>query len=288
MRQLVEAIEKHRRSRALILAASNLEIDFLPPLYDMLCAIGRVERLDVVLYCRGGIANAARRIALLLHEFTDHLCFIVPDRCESSGTIAVLGGHEIIAGPAAVFSPVDPLLQMSFASSDEGPSVISAQDVRLFGEMSQHWFGLEEADARRNALSVLCETVFPTSLTSFYRSIREIEAICLELLSLHMGEEATEAKSRTVDHLLFGCHSHSFALNRGEMAALGLPVRGDLATEDLAWEIARELRASVGGAARRAREDDWLDTIMASRGATLCRRRTPGSLTPIWEPGEAI
>ena len=286
IRQAIEAMEARRDSRVLVFAASNLEIEFLPSLYDVLREIGPTKRLDVLVYFRGGVVNAARRIALLLHQFTDRLAFIVPDRCESSGTIAALAAHEIVAGPAAVFSPVDPLLQAPPASPGDGPLAISAQDVRLFGEMAGKWFGLEEKEARLKAMSVLCENIFPTTLTSFYRSTLEVEAVCLELLSLHLPEGSEALKSRIVERLLFGQHSHSFALTREDMGALGLPLLGDPATEDLAWEVARELRRSVGGGARPTPEDDWIDALLATTAGSMRRRRSPGEMGPSWEAGE--
>lgn len=286
IRQYIEEIEKRRRSTVLVFAASNLEIESLPALYDTLREIGRAERLDVLFYCRGGVVNAARRIALLLHDFADRLSFLVPDRCESSGTIAALAAHEIVAGPAAVFTPVDPLLQAPLASSGDLPPAISAQDVRLFGKMSRDWFGLEEDEARLKAMSVLCENIFPTDLTSFYRSTLEVEAVCLELLSLHMPESAKAAKSKIVDGLLYGHHSHRFPLARADMRDLGLPIRSDPETEDLAWEVARALRSSVGGAARPTSKDDWIDALLATRSGSRRRRRSPEELGPIWEAGE--
>lgn len=286
IRRYIEEIEARRRSRMLVFAASNLEIELLPALYDTLREIGHTERLDVLFYCRGGAVNAARCIALMLHEFTDRLSFIVPDRCESSGTIAALAAHEIVAGPAAIFSPVDPLLQGPLSSPGEGPPAISAQDVRLFGAMAGDWFGLPEGEAREKAMSVLCENIFPTALTSFYRSTLEVEAVCLELLSLHMPEGSGEAKRRIVDALLYGHHSHSFALTRADMRALGLPLAGDPETEDLAWEVARALRAVVGGGARPTLEDDWVDALLATAGGSRRRRRSPAAPAPVWEAGE--
>jgi hypothetical protein len=284
IRALLEEIERRRRSRVLVFAASHLDSELLPPLYDSLREIGPTERLDLLFHCRGGEVSAVRAIALLLHGFTGRLSFIVPDRCLSSGTIAALAAHEIVAGPAALFSPVDPLLQAPLGS-DDGPSAVSAQDVRLFGEMSRAWFGLPEDEARLKALSVLCDSVFPTTLTSFYRSTLEVEAVCLELLSLHM-KGAEEAKTKIVDALLYGHHSHGFALMRDDLARLGLPLVSDPAVEDAAWEVARILRDSVGGGARAAPSDDWTDALLATRSGLRRRRRSPQEMAPAWEAGE--
>jgi hypothetical protein len=275
---------RRRHSRVLVFAASHLETELVPALYDTLREIGHAERLDVLFHCRGGAVGAARAIPLLLHQFTDRLAFIVPDRCTSSGTIALLAAREIVAGPAAMFSPVDPLLQGPMASAE--PFAISAQDVRMFGEMSRAWFGLAEDEARPKAMSVLCESIFPTTLTAFYRSTLEVEAVCREMLSLHMREGEEAAKAKIVEALLYGHHSHGFPLMREDLNSLGLPLIGDPATEDSAWEVARVLRQSVGGGARPTAEDEWTDALLPTRGGLRRRRRSPKALGPAWETGE--
>lgn len=286
IRRHIEALEARRDSTVLVFAASHLELALLPELYDTLRGLGRPARLDVVFYCKGGVVNAARRIALLLHEFTRHLTFIVPHRCESAGTITALAARELVAGPVAVFSPIDPLLQGAPSAQGEKPAVISSEDVRLFSQMAKDWFGLEEGAARQQALSVLCENIFPTTLTSFYRSILEARAICAELLSLHMAHAPEAQRTRIADQLLFGHHSHTYALTRDDLGALGLPLRRDEPTEDLAWEIARDLRGTLGGNVRRSLEDDWFDALFATREGVQRRRRSQSGLEPKWEAGE--
>ncbi|HVG60564.1 MAG TPA: hypothetical protein VNA24_18540 [Hyalangium sp.] len=286
IRRHIEELEARRGSTVLVFAASHLELDLLPELYDTLRSLRRPARLDVVFYCKGGMVNAARRIALLLHEFTDHLSFIVPHRCESSGTITALAAREIIAGPVAVFSPIDPQLQASASGQGAGPNSISSEDVRLFSQMARDWFGLKAGEAKRQALSVLSENIFPTTLTSFYRSILEARGICAELLSLHMAHEPEARRAGIADQLLFGHHSHTYALTRDDMAALGLPIRRDEATEDLAWAIARSLRSVLGGGVRRSLEDDWFDAILATRSGARRRRRGQDGLEPVWEASE--
>ena len=286
LRRHIEAIEARRGSTVLVFAASHLEIDLLPELYDTLRSLEHPARLDVVFTCKGGVVNAARRIARLLHEHTDHLAFLVPHRCESAGTITALAAQEIVAGPVAIFSPVDPLLQGASPASGEAQHAISSEDVRLFSQMAKDWFGLDESEAKRQAMSVLIENVFPTTLTSFYRSVLEAQAICTELLLLHMPHETEAQRAHIANQLLFGYHSHSYALTRDDMAALGLPIRRDAPTEDLAWEIARSVRSTLGGGVRRSLEDDWLDAILATRNVERRRRRGHGGLEPIWEAGE--
>lgn len=286
IRAPLRAIEQARNSRVLVLATTHLEIGLLPTLYETLRDIGRVERLDVVLHGRGGDVHAARRIALLLHQFTEHLAFIVPYHCESAATITTLAGHEIIAGPVAVFSPIDPHLQVAVGGSSGGPPAISVQDIRLFSEMCRDWFAVDESEAKHRAMSVLCENIFPTALTSFYRSSLEIQLICAEILALATPAMPAEVRDRIISSLLFGHHSHSYPLTRDELDALGLPMTREPATEDLAWEISRIVQSTVGGGVRPTDEDDWLDVVFASTQGMKRRRRSVSGLEPVWEAGE--
>ena len=279
----IRHLERIRDSRVLVLAASNLDLDLLPALYEVLRGIGRTARLDVVLFCHGGVVNAARRIALLLDEFTDHLGLLVPHHCESAGTVVALAAREIVAGQLAIFSPVDPILQTSDPASTTGPDALHAEDVRLFGKMSSEWFGASGPDGAARALSTLCENIFPTTLTSFYRSTLQLQQIGAELLALHASATPPESRAAIVDNLLFGYHSHTHALTRKEMQELGLPMRRDEAAEELAWQISCGLRAAIGAGLRVSPDDDWFDAMLATRDGVQVRRRGRAALAGTWQ-----
>lgn len=278
----LRAIEARLPGRTLALSASRVDIDLLPPLYETLRAIGRVERLNVVVQCRGGEVNAARRIALLLHAFADRVTFVVPHFCESAGTVMALAAHEIVAGPMAIFSPIDP--HLSAEAGAAGPSAMSAEDIRQCWRMMRDWFGLEEAEARARALHLLSENIFPTTLTSFHRSTRELERIGEELLSLHMGDRPREARAEIVAALLYGFDSHAYALTADELRRIGLPVVRDAALEGPAWEVARELRRLAGPESRTREEDDWHDAVIATTEAAQRRLRRMDAPAGTWEP----
>jgi len=270
----IEQLEADRQSQVLVLAASQLEIELLPPLYEALSRIGSCQDLDVVFYSRGGVVNAARRIALLLREFAGRVRFLVPHYCESAGTVTALSADEIIAGPLAIFSPIDPLLSSAGAAAGGGPLSLSAQDLRLFGEMSSEWFGLAPHEAKARALSVLCDNIFPSTLTSFYRATLEMQSICTELLSRHMTDADDGRRQAIAAKLIFGYHSHTYALTRDDLHALGLPIRTDAAVEAQTWPIARTLRSIIGPGARASVEDDWFDAFIATRHGAVVRRRS--------------
>ncbi|WP_374582939.1 hypothetical protein [Pseudoduganella sp.] len=277
--QALRALEQARGSRVLVLAASTLDIDLLPALYDQLRTIGKVERLDVVLHSRGGIVNGARRIALLLREFTRHLGVIVPHYCESSATLLAMAGDEIIAGDLAIFSPIDPHLH---GDAGGDTSSISAQDIRLFGKMCASWFGADPDAAREQALALMCQNIFPPTLAAFYRTTLEMEQIGEELLRYQLPQLESEARRAIVRRLMQDYHSHNYAITGAELAALGLRVRRDAQAEALAWDIARTLHAGFGRGTAQSEEDEWDDMLLATRDSVNVRQRRPGGLHGRW------
>lgn len=279
-------IEQLRRSKVLVLAASMLEMEFLPNLYDVLHNIGHVERLDIVLYGRGGEINAARRIALLLHEFTNHLCFIVPHHCESACTILTLSGHEIIPGDVALFSPIDPLLNAAETTSDNSPGALASEDIRLFCEMSEEWFGIAGEESRSQLLAALASSIFPTTLTSLYRSTLELKSIAEELLAFQLPQKLSQDRTKIIEQLMFGYHSHSFALTGDNMIQIGLAVSRENEVEAFAWKISTQLRAVIGGGVRQTPKDPRNDVLFATKDYVTVRRRYPEIITPVWETME--
>lgn len=278
----IGTLERMRGSTVLVLAASHLDFELLPTLYEQCRALGRVERLDVVLHGRGGVVNAARRIALLLREHATHLAFIVPFHCQSSATLLTLCADEIVAGDLALFSPIDPLL-----GGADG-STFSGLDIKLFGDMAASWFGIEQETARAESLALLCNSIFPPSLTAFYRTSLEIEQIAHELLAKRGGASDSAADGALVRQLMAGYHSHNYAITGAELAALGLPVKRDDMTEQLAWPISTLLQATVGGAQRASEDQPWHDALLATRSGVKLRRRHAAALAPEWIDGAAL
>ncbi|MDQ1834844.1 SDH family Clp fold serine proteinase [Massilia scottii] len=281
VRDHIKEIESLRTSRVLVFAASNLDLEILPALYEQCRGIGRVPRLDVVLQCRGGIVNAARRIALLLRQFTDHLGFIVPYHCESSATILALAADEIIAGDLAMFSPIDPHLHGG-TGDDSAASSFSCQDIKMFGAMSEEWFGVSSDEARLQSLGLLCNSIFPPTLTAFYRTTQEVMQIGEELLRFQMPDRTETFRLDVVKELMFGYYSHNYALTREELAKLGLTIRREPEVEERAWAISRALQALVGGGLRESAEAPWNDVLLATRDGGMLREHRSGGFLPRW------
>lgn len=274
-------IEARLEHPVLVLGAVNLELDLVAELYETLRTIDDRRAVGVLIYSRGGIVNAARRIALLLREHFERVTFIAPHYCESAATLAALSADHIIATPASVFSPIDPLL--TGTGEGGGPAAVSSQDVRLFGEMAKTWFHLSDEEVRTRALSTVAEAMFPTTLTAFYRTTLEVKAIAHELLARHARERTPAERDAIVDGLLFAYHSHNYAVTAEELKGLGLSVSYDEAIEPAAWAIARRLGTRLGAGARANEESDWVDTVIATRDRVRSRRVSQQGVGVVWE-----
>lgn len=277
LQTVITELEHYRDSRVLVLAASQLDMELLPKIYEQLTAIGKTKRLDVVLQCHGGVVNAARRIALLLRQFTTHLSFIVPYYCQSSATLLALVADEIVAGPMAIFSPLDPHLE---GNADDGAtSALSCLDIKLFSKMTQDWFDINADGNKAELLSVLCSSIFPPTLTAFYRTTLELKQIAAELLQYQMPTAEPSVRTAIIDKLMFGYHSHSYAITPAEMRQLGLPLNIQPDIEPLAWQISTLLQQYVGSVVRKTPDDSWQDVLLVSRDLAHSRQQTGNGMS---------
>ena len=281
----LQALEEQRNSKVLVLAASMLEPEFLPQLYEALLAIGKTERLDVILYGRGGEINAARRIGLLLHEFTQHLSFLVPYHCQSACTALVLAGHEVIASDLATFSPIDPRLQTLEGGDASSMHEMDSESVRRFNEMCHEWFGVdvEQMDVRMQLLASVGSSIFPTTLTALYRATLEMQAIAEELLAYQLPQATPGERAKIVHQLMYGYHSHSYAITRANLQNLGLRVSRDEAVEGLVWQVGKVLNSVIGGEVRQTPQDPRNDVLLASASTAYVRQRYLERIAPSWQ-----
>ena len=88
--------------------------------------------------------------------------------------------------------------------------------------------------------------------------------------------------------LLYGFHSHTYALTGDELARLGLPIARNPALELDAWALVRALSRHVGPESRDSLEDPGHDSLIATRDGAIRRRRRPDAPTGVWEPVEAL
>lgn len=261
-----------------------IDHDTPPQVYELLRGTSRMPRLDLVLITQGGVAGAARRLALLLHEYTERLTVLVPHRAWSAGTLLCLAAHELVLGPMAELGPLDPRIGAARGSEPRGdliegparagegtgPGVVSAEDVRAFRGLAREWFGVDDPASRVQVLGLLSQRVSPVSLGAFFRADRLVRQVADELLAFQLPDAAVRAE--LVDRLVSGYHAHDHAITRRQARSLGLRVTdADADEEALLWDIAHSCRsgleradgvrglvlADIAGAATAQGGSDW-------------------------------
>jgi hypothetical protein len=242
VRELLGRVEASRGRRA-VMYHSSVEEDTVAPLYMCLRQCGDTDALDLVLSTHGGSVTATRQIAMLLRDFTDYLTILVPHRARSAGTLLCLGADQLVLGPLAELGPVDAMMAPGASAASGVPGVISAEDVRAFRSMARDWFDVDRAEDRLQLLALLATRVFPTSLSSFYRFDRLVRDVAEELLQYQLrGDEHLADRSRIVNKLVGGYHSHDVVISRRDAQVLGLrAVDAAPDLEEIFWSLYRAL-----------------------------------------------
>ena len=114
--EIIRKIQEARNSRVLCLVTTDrvgvsplmsmMQQDALRHVYDFARATwsGTAKKLDLFLYTRGGDSDVPWALMSMLREIIGkekELNALVPYRCHSAGTIAVLGADTIVMGPKA-------------------------------------------------------------------------------------------------------------------------------------------------------------------------------------------
>ncbi|MBI4456486.1 MAG: serine protease [Acidobacteria bacterium] len=248
IKELIQSLEGVRRSRIICYFTgdrTNQEIqigdDVLPCFSRHLSDIGKSEKLDLVLYSRGGNTLTGFTLANALREFSDNVNVLVPFRAHSCATLIALSANAVIAGPFAQLSPIDPSI-----TTPHGPTIqqggenkfipVSVDDVANFFQLAKQEAGLKEEAHMASVLGHLCQRVSPLALGAVYRAREQIGMLAKKLLALHMADN--EKIEKIVKQLTRELLSHDYLIGRREARHMGLPVTDATSQEaDLMWQI---------------------------------------------------
>lgn len=233
------------RGNPIVVYVGMIQDDTVPILYECLRKLKPTDVLDVVISTSGGVVNVARRIALLLHEYTRHLNILIPYKARSAGTLLCLSANQLILGPLAELTPIDGHIGALGEVPSESPAFISAEDIRAFRQIAEEWFGIQREEDRLQVFALLSQRIFPTTLSAFYRADRLIQRIAEELLCYQLPDVEASERRRIIDQLISGYPAHDYGITRAEARQLGLRV--DFASPDeetLMWCIQQSCRQS--------------------------------------------
>ncbi len=230
---LIREIEAARGSRVLVAVWGDREnlqtimaADTHAIFFEHLENIGKVPRLDVLLYTVGGHTLAAWGLANLVREYCEQLSVFVPHRALSAGTLFTLAADEIIMSRLGQLSPIDPSVPSPFGPRIQLPNQtaqilpVSVEDVIGFFDLANKAAGLKEEKSILSVFDRLSSQVHPLTLGAVYRSREQIGTLADRLLSFHMkGDEQKENRERIVTRLTRELGSHDYLIGRSEAKA---------------------------------------------------------------------
>ena len=190
-------------------------------------AVGKHERLALVLYTLGGDTNTPWPFVNFLRSYCDELFVLVPFWAHSAGTLITLGADKIYMSRFGTLSPIDPAVTNDFNPRDPaspGDRIpIAVEDGLAFFQLAAEQGGDENALAS-DAFNRLGEAVHPLALGNVKRSIEQIWQLAKKLIRLHTPDLDEAALTALVRRLTTELYSHSHLVTRSEAKELGLPV----------------------------------------------------------------
>src|SRR5262245_55260634 len=201
--------------------------DVLPRVPRHLEAIGKQDRLALVLYTLGGDTNTPWPFVNFLRAYCDELFVLVPFWAHSAGTLIALGAAKIYMTRFGRLSPVDPSGTHEFnphePASPADAIPIAVEDMLAFFQLASEQ-SRDDADLTGDAFRQLAESVHPLALGNVKRNIEQIWQLSKKLIRLHRPNVDDAELTALVTSLTTELYSHSHLITRAEAAALGLPV----------------------------------------------------------------
>jgi hypothetical protein len=278
--ELIRKIEASRGSRLICCVTSDrpnaagiIAKDFIPIFFNHLSTFKDCKKLDVFMFTCGGDTLAAFGLGRLMREFFDRVGVLIPEKCQSAGTLFALGADEIVMGKAATLTPIDPSLNsplgpvVEMAPGQRQSVPVSVESVAGYRSLLKEEWGLK-GQALGLAFRVLAEKINPLVLGDVYRSRQQIERLARTLLNCHRTDE--RSIHSIVEKLTRGLGSHDYLISRREARELlGKQVLGDdLDLEALLWDLYQDF-------ANDMRLGQIFDIGMALHAATAAGQKPP-------------
>jgi hypothetical protein len=206
-------------------AETRIGMDVFPYFYEVLSRIGKVEKIDLVLYSTGGLTMAAWGLTNLIREYCKRFSVLVPFKAHSTATLLALGADEIVMGPMGQLSPVDPTITSPFNPMGQNPAQpghlqlipVSVEDVASYLNLAREEAEIKAGPGMLEVFKKLSDTVQPMALGQVYRAKEQIKLLASQLLAFHMDPVAKKKEIDTiVKRLTKELYSHDYIIGRRE------------------------------------------------------------------------
>ena len=122
---LIKQIEEERGSTLMCYITGDrqkletkIADDVIPILYRHLELIGYSNKIDLLLYTKGGDILTPIRIVKLIKNYCSKFSILIPYCAHSAGTLIALGADEIVMHRLGELTPVDPSTTHPFNPRD--------------------------------------------------------------------------------------------------------------------------------------------------------------------------
>ncbi|HYP41863.1 MAG TPA: hypothetical protein VEX13_16015 [Chloroflexia bacterium] len=257
---LLTSIERARNSSVIAYFLHDNAViadDALPHLYDKLQALGKKERIDLLIYARGGMVEVCWRVINLLRDYCDHLGVIVGTRAQGAAALLPLGADEIVVGSLSELGGIESARKHPLLPHDEAGQSLPV----TWGEMKSFMSFLEARGEGRGAgedgmdeqqalspkmAAALFQHVHPLVIAQLQQSDTLSREITRRALRLHMHPENLNQIEQVVELFNGGFHSHFYTVSPRELVEMGLPVtqiEGELWSS--VWSLAQLYQAAL-------------------------------------------
>lgn len=309
---LIAALEEARGNRVLVYVTGDRDPtpaqigeDAVRPIHDELRAIGKVDKLDLFIYSRGGALEVPWRIASALREVAGEWNILIPFRANSAATLLALGADEIVLGRHGELGPIDPILNIQRLVTQPGQSqtamqdTVNVEDVMAFLRFVRDEVGLTDQSALASSLSQLAARLDAVGLGSVYRTRTHIRDVARRMLTSKQTPPTERVMETIVETLAERVYAHGHAIGFSEAGDIGLSVvQADETTDEAMWALLEQyetdmlLRDPLDPLAATATQDVYLeDSVIAITECAevtyecgvqievTAKRQMPGALT---------
>ena len=235
------AIERARNSAVIAYVLHDNAMvadDALPQIYDKLQALGRRDRIDLLLHARGGIAEAAWRLLNLVRDYCDFLGVIVGTQVHGPASLLALGADEIVMGPLAELGSVELPRKHPLLPRDDHGQIVPAMWSEIARLLGLPTAAPSTGETGGTVPDSIYSYIHPLALGSIQQSDRLNRDLTRKALEMHTSVDDSLQIDRIVDLFNGGFHSPLYTANRDELRELGLSVTR---ADDTLWRHIAEV-----------------------------------------------
>lgn len=175
-------------------------------IYDCLLEMGPQQKLDVIVFSRGGDPDQAYVIGSMLQDFAkEKLTIIVPRFAKSAATLIACAGDEVVMGPASELGPIDLIIE----SIDERRWEISVVSImELVRMIKDGVFG----DLALKVMELIDKHLPLVEFGDYGRLTEHTESLAEKLLARRMCRDNPNLAKSIAEELCRGYKSHAAAV----------------------------------------------------------------------------